>query len=48
MGSQAAFTNQLEYDPEVRDAIKGLQGHAQQDGRAQPLVSIYLCLTQET
>jgi len=48
MGSQAAFTNQLEYDPEVRDAIKGLQGHAQRDGRAQPLVSIYLCLTQET
>jgi len=37
-----------EYDPEVRDAIKGLQGQAQRDGRAQPLVSIYLCLTQET
>ena len=37
-----------EYDPEVRDAIKGLQGQAQRDGRAQPLVSTYLCLTQET
>ena len=36
-----------EYDPEVRDAIKGLQGQAQRDGRAQPLVSTYLCLTQE-
>ena len=36
-----------EYDPEVRDAIKGLQGQAQMDGRAQPLVSTYLCLTQE-
>ena len=33
-----------EYDPEVRDAIKGLQGQAQRDGRAQPLVSTYLCL----
>ena len=37
-----------EYAPEVRDAIKGLQGQAQRDGRAQPLVSTYLCLTQET
>lgn len=37
-----------EYDPEVRDAIKGLQGQAQRDGRAQPLASTYLCLTQES
>jgi len=37
-----------EYDPEVRDAIKGLQGQAQRDGRAQPLVSSYLCLTHES
>ena len=37
-----------DYDPEVRDAIKGLQGQAQRDGRAQPLVSTYLCLTQES
>ena len=37
-----------EYDSEVRDAIKGLQGQAQRDGRAQPLTSTYLCLTQET
>ena len=36
-----------DYAPEVRDAIKGLQGQAQRDGRAQPLVSTYLCLTQE-
>ena len=36
-----------DYDPEVRDVIKGLQGQAQRDGRAQPLVSTYLCLTQE-
>ena len=36
-----------DYDPEVRDAIKGLQCQAQRDGRAQPLVSTYLCLTQE-
>ena len=35
-----------EYDSEVRDAIKGLQGQAQRDGRAQPLTSTYLCLTQ--
>ena len=37
-----------DYDSEVRDAIKGLQGQAQRDGRAQPLVSTYLCLTQES
>ena len=37
-----------DYAPEIRDAIKGLQGQAQRDGRAQPLVSTYLCLTQET
>ena len=36
------------YDPEVRDAIKGLQGQAQRDGRAQPLTSTYLCLTKES
>ena len=36
-----------DYAPEVRDAIKGLHGQAQRDGRAQPLVSTYLCLTQE-
>jgi len=36
-----------EYDPEVRDAIKGIQGQAQRDGRAQPLVSTYLVATQE-
>ena len=37
-----------DYDPEVRDAIKGLQGQAQREGRAQPLTSTYLCLTQES
>ena len=37
-----------DYSPEIRDAIKGLQGQAQRDGRAQPLTSTYLCLTQET
>ena len=37
-----------DYDPEVRDAIKGLQQQAQRDGRAQPLTSTYLCLTQES
>ena len=37
-----------DYDSEVRDAIKGIQGQAQRDGRAQPLVSTYLCLTQES
>jgi hypothetical protein len=31
-----------DYDPEIRDAIKGLQQQAQRDGRAQPLVSTYL------
>ena len=35
-----------DYDPEVRDVIKGLQGQAQRDGRAQPLASTYLCLLQ--
>ena len=33
-----------DYAPEIRDAIKGLQGQAQRDGRAQPLTSTYLCL----
>jgi hypothetical protein len=37
-----------DYPPETRDAIKRLQRQAQRDGRAQPLVSTYLCLTQET
>ena len=37
-----------DYAPEVRDAIKGLQVQAQRDGRAQPLLSTYLCLTQES
>ena len=37
-----------EYQAEIRYAIKGLQGQAQRDGRAQPLVSTYLCLTQES
>ena len=37
-----------DYDPEVRDAIKGLQRQAQRDGRAQPPVSTYLCLNQQT
>lgn len=37
-----------DYAPEIRDAIKGLQGQAQRDGRAQPLVSTYLCLTHES
>lgn len=36
-----------EYAPDIRDAIKGLQQQAQRDGRAQPLSSTYLCLTQE-
>jgi hypothetical protein len=36
-----------DYDPEVRDAIKGLQQQAQRDGRAQPLVSTYLVAVQE-
>jgi len=37
-----------DYAPEIRDAIKGLQQQAQRDGRAQPLVSTYLSLVQET
>jgi len=37
-----------DYAPEIRDAIKGLQGQAQRDGRAQPLVSTYLRLTHES
>ena len=37
-----------DYAPEIRDAIKGLQGQAQRDGRAQPLVSTYLCLNNES
>ena len=37
-----------DYAPEIRDAIKNLQRLAQRDGRAQPLVSSYLCLTQES
>ena len=37
-----------DYAPETRDAIKDLQGQAQRDGRAQPLVSTYLCLTKES
>jgi hypothetical protein len=36
-----------EYSREVRDSIKSLQQQAQRDGRAQPLTSTYLCLTQE-
>ena len=37
-----------DYATETRDAIKDLQRLAQRDGRAQPLVSSYLCLTQES
>ena len=37
-----------DYAPEMRDAIKDLQRLAQRDGRAQPLVSSYLCLTHES
>ena len=37
-----------DYAPETRDAIKDLQRLAQRDGRAQPLVSSYLCVTQES
>lgn len=37
-----------DYAPETRDAIKDLQRLAQRDGRAQPLVSCYLCLIQES
>jgi hypothetical protein len=36
-----------DYDPEIKDAIKGLQQQAQRNGRAQPLVSTYLVATQE-
>jgi hypothetical protein len=35
-----------DYDSEIRDAIKSLQGQAQRDGRAQPLVSTYFCLVR--
>ena len=35
-----------DYAPEIHDAIKGLQRQAQRDGRAQPLISTYLCLVQ--
>jgi hypothetical protein len=37
-----------EYSPEIKETIKGLQQQAQRDGRAQPLMSTYLCLTQES
>jgi hypothetical protein len=37
-----------DYSPEIKDAIKGLQGQAQRDGRAQPLVSTYLVASQES
>ena len=37
-----------DYSPEIKDAIKGLQGQAQRDGRAQPLTSTYLVATQES
>ena len=37
-----------DYSPEIKDAIKGLQGQAQRDERAQPLMSTYLCLTLES
>ena len=33
-----------EYDPEVRDVIKGLQGQAQRDGRAKPSSTHYLMM----
>ncbi len=36
-----------DYSPEIKDAIKGLQGQAQRDGRAQPLVSTYLVATRD-
>jgi hypothetical protein len=35
-----------DYDPEIKETIKGLQRQAQRDGRAQPVVSTYLYLTQ--
>jgi hypothetical protein len=37
-----------DYDPEIRDAIKGLQQQAKRDGRAQPLVSTYLVANEES
>jgi hypothetical protein len=37
-----------EYAPEVRESIEALQHQAQRDGRAQPLMSTYLCLIQES
>ena len=37
-----------DYAPEIRDAIKGLQGQAQRDGRAHPLVSTHLLISKET
>ena len=37
-----------DYDPEIKETIKGLQKQAQRDGRAQPLTSTYLCLTKES
>ena len=36
-----------DYDPEIKETIKGLQKQAQRNGRAQPLTSTYLCLVQE-
>jgi hypothetical protein len=36
-----------DYNPEIRDAIKGVQQQAQRDRRAQPLVSTYLVAVQE-
>jgi hypothetical protein len=36
-----------DYDPEIRDAVKGLQQQAQRDGRAQPRTSTYLVAVQE-
>ena len=36
-----------DYPPEIRNAIKDLQQHAQRDGRAQPLVSTYLVATRD-
>ncbi|MCP9916931.1 hypothetical protein [Cyanobium sp. ATX 6F1] len=37
-----------DYAAEIRDAIKGLQQQAQRQGQAKPMVSTYLCLTQES
>ena len=37
-----------EYAPEVRESIKALQQEAQHSGQAQPLMSTYLCLIQES